>query len=354
MLYNINIIMSGGNIALLFFGIHYQENMYINSKLSYPHRIDFNYYVRNIQEKFINYFKQFYNIDIFISSNESSQQNNLIKTYQPKKYYLSNSNGRNSKIKKGLQLIIEYMKEKRIMYNAIAIIRLDIYFMKNFVLNQNIFMNKLNLVSILEQEHLIDDNFYLFPINYLYNMYEIFCTCTDRTKDEAHHLKRLFDKYFKINYICNENTFVENLSFFKLRYFCEIDFIVNNGMLQENLTYYSKFNNSSIFINNNDIYFTKNNNITSHWCWIGYNIAETGVYNLSFDIKSDKPITHFNFIKTHNPIRFYECYDIYRNQWKHINIKINIQSNNELLVFIFDDFRDSINIVLKNVKIDRN
>lgn len=345
--------MSGGNIALLFFGIHYQENMYINSNINYPHRIDFRYYVKNIREKFIDYFKQFYNMDIFLSTNESSIQNELIQTYQSKKYSFNNQRGRNTKIKRGLQLIIEYMKERGIVYNAIAIIRFDIYFLKNFVINQNIYMNKLNLVSILEQNHLIDDNFYLFPINYLYNMYEIFCTCTDIKKEEAHYLKKLFDKYFKVNYICNENKFVSKLSFYKLRYFCDIDFIVNNGTLQENLTYYSRFNNSSLFINNNDIYFEKLNYNTCHWCWIGYNIEGEGMYNLSFDIKSDKLITGYPFIKTHNPVFLHDCGDIVPNQWKHVDININIQSNYELLVFIFDDFKNIINIVLKNVKINR-
>jgi hypothetical protein len=347
------IIMSGGNIALLFFGIHYQENMYINSNAKYPHRIDFRYYVKNIREKFIDYFKQFYNIDIFVSTNESPIQNEVLQIYQPKKYSFYNQRGRNTKIKKGLQLIIEYMKEKGILYNAIAIMRFDIYFLKNFLLNQNMYMNKLNLVSILEQNNMVDDNFYLFPISYLYNMYEIFCTCTDKTTLEAHSLKKIFDKYFKINYICNEHTFVAKLSFYKLRYFCDIDFIINSGKLQENLTYYSKFNNSSLFINNNDIYFEKLNYNPCHWCWIGYNIEEEGKYNLSFDIKSDTWISGFPFIKTHNPVLLYDCEDIIQNQWKHISININVESNYELLVIIFDDFISKINIVLKNIQIIR-
>ena len=106
------------------------------------------------------------------------------------------------------------------------------------------FNKELNLVSILENNNLTDDNFHLYPIKYYYSFYNIINKELPMNINNILIFHSLLDKFrerFEINYLCNENTCVPNLSFFidkslKLRFSLNpvpIDF--ENASLAANL-----------------------------------------------------------------------------------------------------------------------
>ena len=61
-------------------------------------------------------------------------------------------------------MMFEYMKKMNTSYDYVILTRLDIYFMKDFL---NIDFTKLNLVSVLQDNNVCDDNFYLIPKKYI-------------------------------------------------------------------------------------------------------------------------------------------------------------------------------------------
>ena len=210
------IINSSKNMALLFFGLHYYENYLHFTNVKYT--IDFRSYVDNIKSKLIDYFKTRFKIDTFICTNDSKIKNELIKTYQPKNIFFSNEISKNVKIIKVFQMMFEYMKKMNTSYDYVILTRLDIYFMKDFL---NIDFTKLNLVSVLQDNNVCDDNFYLIPKKYIPLFYTTLLL-TIRTNPEnrgiLHTLKNTFEKTMKVHYLCNEKCCVSKLSFFKLIY----------------------------------------------------------------------------------------------------------------------------------------
>ena len=93
--------------------------------------------------------------------------------------------------------------------------------MTNFL---NINFDKFNIISILEHKKICDDNFYLFPTKYLRDFFNLIIHKKHDDIMIPHYLKNDLEKKFNVNYICNENVSVPNLSFFKLRFFDNIDF----------------------------------------------------------------------------------------------------------------------------------
>jgi hypothetical protein len=354
---NKNEIMQSKKMALLLFGISYDSN-YINGKVRKHYLVDARQYFKNLNEIVITYFKNGgYEIDLFLTTNKNSIENELLEIYQPKAWIFDESNSRrNKKIKNGLEMIIN--NNSKDLYDLILITRFDLFFQKKFC-NTFFDIDKLNIVSILEKQHLIDDNFYLFPNKYLLNFYKIFSDCRDHYKEEAHNLKNIFHQKFDIHYINNEYTTVENLSFFKLRYFNNIDFIMNGKNynkfiknITNNVYYFSKSNSSKIMIDNNEIiYFTKIVKEHTDFAWIGFNLDGPAKYKLKFEINANEDLNNYNFIKIHNPIQFLKIEDknIILNTWNSIEIYFSIKSSNDLLCFIFDNLKSLINIKFKNI-----
>jgi hypothetical protein len=112
--------------------------------------------------------------------------------------------------------------------------RFDIYFMQNFT-KKNLDVQKLNIVSVLEQNHLCDDNLYVFPIHYLLILQRLLQHRVSFPYNNLvmHNMKEAFEKNLAVNYICNEPGLVRQLSFFKLRYFEEIDLVLNRHLFTE-------------------------------------------------------------------------------------------------------------------------
>ena len=203
-------------LALCFFGIHYLESL--NHWTGGKKRIDYRYYVDNFKEKVIDYFNRDFDIDIFICTNKSEYLLDLLDVYKPVRHIVVENQrdqifSKNNKVIKVLNCCMNYQEDNDIVYNNILLSRFDIFFEREF---GNIDYKKLNIISTLECDHFICDNFYLFPHKYLMSFYEIFMN--NRTS-VAHAYKCLFEKKMDINYMCDEKKAVNLLSFYTLHKF---------------------------------------------------------------------------------------------------------------------------------------
>jgi hypothetical protein len=367
--------MDKPNMAILIAGLHCYTNCHKdccgrNVNMSYKE------YVKNIKTKIYGYFEKDYNIDTFIATNQTDELNDVLNTYMPINYDVDDNNKiikhvtfnknipKNYCIKKikALKLLIDYINESKKRYDIVLLTRFDIYIIKEFTKN-NINLNKFNIVSQLEHAYLMDDNLYIFPIKYLYTFFNVFLNCCVNYEKKFNKNKNKFPhciiphllplpKYFDINYICNDNKNVPNLSFYKLAYFPNTSLIINKTLYTENVIYNSTNNTSNMKINENLIEFNKYVFNKCAFAWIGYELEKTGSYKLSFEMMSNKDIINFDFIKMHNPIKFYKTQNILKNSWTTIDIIIENKEKNSLLVFIFDKFNDCLNIIYKDIKLE--
>ena len=167
-------------------------------------------------------------------TNDSNLKNDIINDYKPIKYEFvtdiknkynkyKNSTRKNgphperyffTNIKKlrALELCLEHSKKNKIYYDSIILTRFDLKF--NISLDEiNINYGMFNVVSLLEKPNLIDDNFYLFPGS---NLEKFINILKDNLNIWGHGFKDLFNKYFDINYLYNENLNIKYLSFYKI------------------------------------------------------------------------------------------------------------------------------------------
>jgi len=342
------------NMALLLVGLHYKENYTAPCIPNSTGDVDFRLHVKNIKTKVLDYFNKFYNIDTYISTNNSNYLNEMLKIYNPYKFFIDDRSNRIFKTVKILKLLMDEINKGK-QYDYIAITRLDIYFLMDF---SNIEFYKFNIISILEKNDVCDDNFYFFPVNFLHKFYDLLNNklLSIQSKDPCvlHYLHHDIYNHFPIHYIHNQNRFVADLDFYKLRYFFNCNLILNKNDFSDNVWYNSCNNNSSMLIDNNIINFKKNNKHICGNCWIGYVLSTPGFHNISFNIYSDKDIINYDFIKVHNPIKLYKTENIYANTWTKINITIETSYPDDLLCLIFDNFDDFINIKYKDLFINNN
>lgn len=331
-------------MAVCFSGLHYLEN-YSNTNCNNIININYKEYIKNIKTKIYGYFEKDFNIDTFICTHMSDHFQDLLQTYSVVRYRIDTDQQiYYLKKLKVLHLLQNYIKETNKQYDVVLLTRFDIYIMKEFT-NDNVFLDKLNIVSILENDNICDDNLFIFPINYLKKIiYIIRHIKPNKENNSIHYLKRVFEKNLKVNYICNDKAIVKDLSFFKLRFFCNLELILNRYLFSDNVVYNSINNNSQIILNQNSINFKKNNSNIANYCWFGYDIKQIGFYKLSFDIYSNKDIIGFDFIKLHNPIKMYRTCSIYAKQWTTIDIVIEVTRRDDFVIFIFDNFNDTIEI----------
>ena len=109
------------------------------------------------------------------STNDINSENEqkLVNMYKPIKYSLIKTQ-KNRHYSRNIKFIdvINLCLSSNIKYDHVLITRFDLLFQKNFE-KSNIDLDKFNLVSILEREHLICDNFYLLPFSKLQKLHEI-------------------------------------------------------------------------------------------------------------------------------------------------------------------------------------
>jgi hypothetical protein len=335
-------------LAMILCGLHYCENYSHHSNESFF--ISYQHYFYNIKKSLYNFFENNYDIDTFISTNDSPILNNLLDDYKPLEYIISNES-KNNKLLKILELfLLEYNNN----YDVLILTRLDIYFLETFI---DIDFDKLNIISILEADHLIDDNFYFVPKKYIGNFVIILIEHlknNSNNKDCLHYLKPKLEECFNMNYLLNEFVEVADLSFFKLRFFNDTEFILNKLDFTKNVSYYSKNNISNLYISeSNVVTLTKKYSGTHSYCWIANNIPDPGMYKLSFDIYSNYNIINFDFIKLHKSVTYYQCKDVLAYTWVNINVVIETSQNDDLLCFIFDNFDKPISIQFQHIEMNK-
>jgi hypothetical protein len=335
-------------IAFLMYGIHYMEN-HTHWLTKINHTVDFREYYKNIKTKIIDHFSESNEIDIFLCTTHSNIEHELIQYYNPKLICFNDGDLKRNKLQQLLENVNMYQINNNVKYDYYIITRFDIYFMKDFF---NIDYNKFNLVSILESHDAIDDSFYFIPRKY----FEPYCNLMDHYNkmpgyDNYHfRLIHLFHENFEMNYLYNEYKHVADLSFYKLRFFIQNQFYMNRILYTDNITYYTSNKQSEMTIKDNIIHFKKNTMNKDEHCWIGYDIPNVGLYQLSFEIYSDKDIEYdFIHLYTNN---FYKVENIKAHTWTKINVLFNSLQPNELLCFTFDHLQDTIDIQYKNINIE--
>ena len=204
-------------LALLLFGISYGEYRHFRGRNM---KIDYKISVENYKTFIFEYFENLgYEIDVFFATNEMDdhEKEKLLEIYKPVDYVFMEHNndkraGRNEKFRNVIDLCV---KHKDNNYDHVLITRFDLLFKKKFQ-ESHIEFNKFNLVSILEKDKLVCDNFYFFPIRMLDGFKEL---C------DFWHWRRFHDIIYQlekrwsidaINYILNEHTWIDRLSFYEI------------------------------------------------------------------------------------------------------------------------------------------
>ena len=212
-------------LALLLFGLSYKKYKHFTRKQYFVnYELSIENYKKYIYEYFI---KLGYSIDVFFVTNISNEQiqNEIINTYQPKKYLFTdnldiqnvnkipdNTFSRNLRFKQVIDLFIDYTIENNTSYDHCIITRFDLLFQKDFELS-NINFDIINIVSVLEHKNVICDNFYLFPYKHINEFQKL---ATDNLNINYHCIENKINKIDKINFILSEYKHIINLSFYKI------------------------------------------------------------------------------------------------------------------------------------------
>ena len=334
------------NMAICIAGLHWEEN-FQNAFVDHPITINYKKYVKNIKTKIYKYFENEYYIDTFLCTQHSCVIDDLIKTYQPVQIIIENKNHCYKKLNV-LKAVRDQMDKSNKIYDLVLITRFDIYILDEFTKN-NFNLNKLNIVSILEHDRVCDDNLFIFPIPYLRPMIALLENQLSKysNPDAIHYLKNILEYQFDIHYIKNEFVVVNQISFYKLRFFENNTFMINY-LYNENCSYYSPKYHCELFIKDEIYHFTKLISKPGDFCWLGINLENIGIYNLTFQIYSNKEI-NLEFIKLHKPSRFCKTNIIYKNTWTNIDIFFETKETNDLICFILDEFPETIEILYKNI-----
>ena len=208
-------------LAVLLHGISLNP-YYIDegSKYNIDYKNSYENYKQFIFEFFSN---KGYNIDVYFTTNilDDKNKKEICEKYKPIRtnyiediksnttnYHILNNNNK-------LYDVINLCLESEFTYDLILITRFDLLFKKEFE-KSNIQLDKFNLVSILEQNDYVCNNFYLFPYKYLRVFSNIITN--NLNKNLKFVQQELYDNVNigSINYILNENTDINNLSFYKI------------------------------------------------------------------------------------------------------------------------------------------
>lgn len=204
-------------LALLLFGVSYYEyNHFKGGNV----KVDYKISVENYKKFIFEYFENLgYEIDVFFATNvmDNDEKEKLLEVYKPVDYVFMEHNndkkvGRNEKFINAIELC---RRHKDNNYDHVLMTRFDLLFKKNFQ-ESHIEFDKFNLVSILEKDDYVCDNFYFFPIRMLDSFKEL---CDFWKWRRYHDLKHKFEERWgidSVHYILNEHTWVNNLSFYKI------------------------------------------------------------------------------------------------------------------------------------------
>ena len=204
-------------IAVLFFGM--SKQVYYNEQFNNNYFIDYEKSCENYKKYIFDYFNnKGYDIDVYFTTNilDAKDKKQICEKYNPVKYnFIENETNKFTSRNKKLINVIDLCIESGVVYDLILITRFDLLFQKDFD-KSNINFDKFNLVSILENNNFICDNFYLFPYNYL----EIFLNISKNNINKSFHSikNEIYEKigHDSVNFILNEYDSIPGLSFYKI------------------------------------------------------------------------------------------------------------------------------------------
>ncbi len=203
-------------LALCLFGLSVCK--YAHWDKQHIYMVNYKNSVENYREYIYKYFQdKGYTIDVYLSTNEirDEDKQGLLDTYQPikcsfEKDDTTNVKSRNVKVNS----VIDLCLSSNIPYDVVLLTRFDLLFQKPFH-ESNIDLTKFNLVSILEHQNAICDNFYLLPFRVL----PLFSTIVKNHMHASNHFIRKEIESIEgvdfVNYILNEYCVVKDLSFYK-------------------------------------------------------------------------------------------------------------------------------------------
>ena len=194
------------NLAILLFGISYQEKFrhYNNKYVNVSWEISIN----NYKQYIFSFFEQKYNIDYFFCTNDviENKRQKLLYDFNPKNHqFVSDAEckkhckfPRNYRLKKVVEMCLDASKS----YEMILITRFDLLFQIAFQW-ENIDLQNFNLITTLDTNDLICDNFYLLPQKFLKSFLEIINKKKDENKN-FHCIKKDIEDICPINFINQE------------------------------------------------------------------------------------------------------------------------------------------------------
>ena len=173
-------------LALLLFGISKHVNRHWSGQ---EFIVDYENSYENYKKYIFNFFEnKGYKIDVYFTSNilNDDDKKKICEKYKPVKcMFIENNKNNHLSRNNKLNSVIDLCLESNINYDLVLITRFDLIFKKKFE-ESNIKFDKFNLVSILEKDNLICDNFYLFPYKYLKDFSNI---CKNNMHVSHHRIK---------------------------------------------------------------------------------------------------------------------------------------------------------------------
>lgn len=379
------------NIEFKDINIHLKDNLYLENSLSCLLPIDFPFsennfiihkkkkiiiclYERNdsLNDTIINFnninkmiiepLKNIFDIHIFITVSkpkndyELNKINEYINFYYPEYIYYTDNILTENIILHNIEKII---KIDNSVYDFVLFFPIDSIF-KCSISEINFYFNKINMLSFLtpyiNNKITNNINFLSIPIKYLDIVYKnnknLFLLYDSLSKNMCNII-------YKFNYFINDdnpllsytnNNIISSTNNMK-------GFLFNEIYIP--YIYYKNKYSKVMKADNNIFYFYKNKtNKNISFSWIGKNIDNPLLKTkckVIFDIKLLIPFYKGNSnygIKTHVPLKYYfEWLDTcIIGEFTHHEIIVNINNKEQNILFIFDNYLNDIEFIIKNVK----
>lgn len=381
------------NIAVILYNSNSNKELNKNNKLKNSNinfsnsNINFSNSIINCDNIYNNIFKPLkplYDIYTFLIIDDELNidlKNEYINNYLPcgiNSYKFNNTANYTNKLNeifiKCLDEVIIYKLYSNIEFKFIIMFDIDSIFTKN-ITDFNFFINKFNFISYyipyINNKIANSYEFISFPYKYIDNLYNLL-------KDNYNNKTLCYELYWRLkdtieiknfNFIFDEN-YASNGATPLIKYKETIkDIHINDGFLFnydyiDYIKYYNKNKLAFLIKEDNSYYFFKNNTSKDEpYIWIGLWLDLNGIKNnfngiikIKFSIKIMNSIEENHSlwgIKTHDPLCYYKDWinDCVIGEYTDIVIDVKINKNSQYIIFCFDNYRDSLDIYIKDFKI---
>jgi len=310
--------------------------------------------LNNIYKMIIEPLQNIYDIHIFITVFKQKNEyelNEYINFYYPEYIYYADNISVENIILHNIKKIIEIDNS---LYDFVLFFPINSIF-KLCISEIDFYFNKINMLSFLtpyiDNKITNNINFLSIPVKYLNIVY--------KNKANLYLLydslpKNMCNIIYKSNYLITDDT--------PLLLNINMNMNMKGFFLNENYIPYVYYKNkySRCMKNNNNIfYFSKiktNNNIS--FSWLGKSVDNPLLRTqckVIFDIKLLVPFYKGNSnygIKTHVPLKYYSDWldNCIVNEFTHHEVILNINSKEQSILFIFDNYLNDIEFIIKNIK----